>query len=235
MADNEQVKDALDVEENPADKIYAEDEEKPESEKKPEDESDDAVDDDAEKSEGDDDPEGDDKPDDDPEESEKDDDSDKKGAPEKYEFETNEDSPVTDEHLQEIAEYAKARGMTQEDAQKLVDMQEKALEGFKNEQQQMLKDKSEEWAQESRSDKEIGGEAFNENVENAKRLITKFGDEGIKDFLNTSGLGNNPSVIRLFTRLSKAVDLSEDKLELGEQKSKAKPVEDLFYGEETKN
>lgn len=53
-----------------------------------------------------------------------------------------------------------------------------------------------EWAEQTKADKEIGGDAFDENVAIAKTAIDTFGTPELKALLQQSGLGSHPEVIR---------------------------------------
>lgn len=64
------------------------------------------------------------------------------------------------------------------------------------------------WAEESRNDKEFGGAALDANLAIAKKAVDAYGTPEIKEFLETTGLGNHPEVIRLFYRVGKT--LTED-------------------------
>ncbi len=57
-----------------------------------------------------------------------------------------------------------------------------------------------------KADKEIGGDKFDANMESARRIIEKYGDEQIKNDLNVSGFGNYPPLVRLFAKLGKLMN-----------------------------
>jgi hypothetical protein len=146
-----------------------------------------------------------------------------------YEFEVDDDEPITDDNLEEIAAYAKEHEMSQEDAQKLVDMQSQALQGFQKKLTADFEKTRDDWKVQSKADQEIGGEQFGENMELAKRVIDKFGSEEFKTAVNDTGFGNHPELLRVFTRIGKA--MANDSLVLsGKESVKAKSMEDVFYG-----
>lgn len=154
---------------------------------------------------------------------------DAQAVPDKYEFEVDEDSPISDEHLDKIAAYAKERGLSQEAAQKLVDMQAETLKTQQENLSSEFKKTADGWRDAARADKEIGGDGFNRNVELAKRVVDKFASAEFKKALNETGFGNHPELLRTFVRIAAAV--GEDTLVVpGASSSKAKSFEDLFYG-----
>lgn len=152
-------------------------------------------------------------------------------VPEKYDFETDDDSPLSDAALDKIAQYAKEQGLSQEAAQKLVDIQEDNMKQLKEAQVEELKTAAEGWKSAAEADKEIGGDEFGKNCELAKRVVDRFGTEDFKQTLNETGLGNHPELLRFVSRIGREV--SEDTLVLpGSQNTKAeRTYEDLFYGE----
>lgn len=151
----------------------------------------------------------------------------------KFDFSTDEDSPLSDDHLDEIALYSKEQGLTNDQAQKVVDMQEGALKGLLKSQQDLLVSESAAWFEANKKDSEVGGEAFGENAELAKRVLGKFGSSELSEILNDTGYGNHPELFKTFVRIGKA--MAEDKLVLpGAQSSKPKKsYEDVFYGDST--
>lgn len=153
-------------------------------------------------------------------------------VPEKYTFEVDEASHITDAQLEKIAQYAKEQGLSQEDAQKLVDMQVETMNGQVAEQQEQFKQMTNEWKAKASQDKEIGGTEFNRNVELAKRVVDKFASDDFKKALNDTGFGNHPELLRVFVRIGQA--FGEDRLVLqGAQNSKPRSIEDIFYGAKT--
>lgn len=57
------------------------------------------------------------------------------------------------------------------------------------------------------------GEKFNGNLETAKRALKEFGGDEVVNFMNKSGLGNIPLIIKLFQKIGDA--MSEDKFKAG--------------------
>lgn len=112
------------------------------------------------------------------------------------------------EALDELKAFAKEKGLSQEDAQKLVDMGAKQSQGFATQLAEQAKAQATEWASQTQSDKEIGGDALPENLAAAKQALDRFGSPELKSLLNQSGLGNHPEVVRFMVKAGKAI--SED-------------------------
>jgi hypothetical protein len=133
------------------------------------------------------------------------------GAPEAYaEFTLPEGISLDKAALEGFTPLAKELGLSQENAQKVVDLYATKLlpqiqQAFAEQQTQ----KVEGWLQDSMKDPEIGGARFDETVSIAKKALDAFGSPALKAALDDSGLGNHPEVIRLLANIGKRV--SEDR------------------------
>ncbi len=130
------------------------------------------------------------------------------GAPEKYEFNSKvADAPneLDPEVLTAFGDVAKELNLPQEAAQKVLD---KVAPVIQARQAKVLEQTKVEWANQSKSDSEFGGESLNENLDVAKASLDTFGTDALKSLLTESGLGNHPEVIRFMYRAGKAI--SED-------------------------
>lgn len=111
--------------------------------------------------------------------------------------------------------------------QKLVDKHFEMLEKVKAQGETFQKEQQAEWLTEAKADDEIGGTAMKEKVSIAIRAINKFSDPAMDEdgkpilnevtkkpmtklnlYLNETGLGNHPEMIRVFYRIGQAI--SED-------------------------
>ncbi|MBU0522700.1 MAG: peptidase [Gammaproteobacteria bacterium] len=144
----------------------------------------------------------------------KDDGKDKpQGAPEAYaDFTLPEGMDMDAEVLGEFKEFAKELNLPQDKAQKIVDFQTKLATKQAEEYQAAVTKQKEDWAAAVKNDPELGGEKYEKSVESAVKVIQAFGDEGLKNLLNTTGLGNNPALFKFCHRVSQAI--SEDKFVL---------------------
>ena len=132
----------------------------------------------------------------------------KEGAPETYEFNDKvADAPdvLDPEVLTAFGEVAKELDLPQEAAQKVLDKVAPVIQARQAEQVEKARI---DWAEESKSDQEFGGETFETNLEVAKTALNAFGTDPFKQLLSESGLGNHPEVIRFMYRAGKAI--SED-------------------------
>ena len=132
----------------------------------------------------------------------------KQGAPDNYEFNSKvADAPqeLDSEVLTAFGDVAKELNLPQEDAQKVLD---KVAPVIQERQAKMLEQVRADWASESQSDEEFGGEALTENLNVAKQALDAFGTDAFKSLLQETGFGNHPEIIRFMYRAGKAI--SED-------------------------
>jgi len=127
------------------------------------------------------------------------------GAPETYEFTAPEGKEYDSAVLEPFSAAAKEANLTQDAAQKLLDKMAPALA---ERQQSQVKAVQDGWLEAAKTDKEFGGEKLPENLATAKKAMDSFASPELKTLLNTTGLGNNPEVIRLFVKVGQS--LSED-------------------------
>ena len=130
------------------------------------------------------------------------------GAPETYEFNAKvADAPdeLDPEVLTAFGDVAKELDLPQEAAQKVLD---KVAPVIQARQAKAVEQARADWATESQSDEEFGGEKLGANLEIAKSSLNAFGTDAFKSLLSESGLGNHPEVIRFMYRAGKAI--SED-------------------------
>lgn len=146
-------------------------------------------------------------------------------APEKYDFKIPDGSILKPMHVEKIAAYAKAQGFSQEQAQAYLNERHGELSGYVTMQ-------SEKWLAEAKLDKEIGGDAFNKNVELAKRYVTRYGSDALKKELDSSGLGNHPELVRMIVKAAKDLNAAEDELVKSRGTTTSRPTpESVFYTE----
>lgn len=149
-------------------------------------------------------------------------------VPEKYNLTLPKDSPLDPKALARIEANAKAQGLSQEAAEKELARENEAVSEFHNHQKETLKQAQSTWVDAGRADPEIGGEAFKQNVELAKRVVSRFGTDAFKSELEKTGLGNHPELLRVFTRIGKS--MREDQLVIpSAQAGGNKSTEEILY------
>lgn len=131
-----------------------------------------------------------------------------KVVPEKYEFKFEGESKLDSEIQDQLGGIAKELKLSQDEAQKIANLGPKLADKLVATQQAQFKTVVEGWANETRADKELGGDKLGENLAIAKKAVETFGTPALTKLLNESGLGNHPEVIRAFVKAGRA--LSQD-------------------------
>ncbi len=85
---------------------------------------------------------------------------------------------------------------------------------------------TEQWAADVKADKEIGGDKLTANIGVAQRALETFGTPDLKEYLNASGLGNHPELIKVFVKVGKA--MSEDGMVTGKESGQRTAAEVLY-------
>lgn len=136
------------------------------------------------------------------------------GAPESYEdFTLPEGVELNEELMGEFKPLAKELNLSQEQAQKLVDLQANEMAKITKAQEQTWNDLNESWVDQAMKDEEIGGKSeteFKEKVAVATKALEKFGTPELRQALDLTGAGNHPEILRFAYRVGKA--LSEDQI-----------------------
>ncbi|HSW00018.1 MAG TPA: hypothetical protein VLI39_07590 [Sedimentisphaerales bacterium] len=96
-----------------------------------------------------------------------------------------------------------------ESAQKLADLGRKLSETALKQNADAWGKLRESWTNEIRADADFGGQKLPETIERAKRVLGKFGESGLVQFLDSTGFGDNPALIRLLAKVDRA--LGEDR------------------------
>lgn len=126
-------------------------------------------------------------------------------VPEKYELKLPEGSVLKPSDIERVSSYAKEQGLSQDQAQKVLELEHAATASYAKALDAEFKAKQESWIQTSTNDPEIGGAAFKENAELAYRAVQKFATPEFVKALETTGLGNHPELVRTFLRIGKAM------------------------------
>jgi len=125
-------------------------------------------------------------------------------APAEYkDFKLPEGVEADAEVLASFKAEAKALKLTQEQAQKLVDMQTSLAAKQSKTAHDAWTDVQKDWVEKAKSDKEYGGQAFNDNLALAKKAMDKFASPEFKQAMDLTGMGNHPELIRLLVNVGK--------------------------------
>tara|TARA_R110000796_G_scaffold125822_2_gene240369 strand:- start:7972 stop:8619 length:648 start_codon:yes stop_codon:yes gene_type:complete len=137
--------------------------------------------------------------------------SEHQGAPEDYEAFTLPEGFELDTDLSErFNAVAKELNLSQDQAQKLVDMQTSQANDASTKSAEAWANLRDQWQTEAKTDKEFGGKDFDKNIGTAKLALNKYGNEELSSAIEMTGMGNHPEFIRLLYKVG--LTLKEDKL-----------------------
>ena len=140
------------------------------------------------------------------------------GAPENYEdFKLPEGVEANKELTEAFVPIAKDLNLTQEQAQKLVDLQVEQSQRDAKATEEAWATTKNEWETAAKADEEIGGEKLEEQIGLAKKALDKFGTKELMEALEITGTGSHPEFLRVFARVGKAI--SEDAIISGKEQS----------------
>lgn len=117
----------------------------------------------------------------------------------------------------------KELGLTNKQAQKLVDKYIEVQQKRGEEKVKSWGETVQKWADDAKADKDIGGDKWDGSVKNARRFIDTMGTPELKEFLNASGGGNHPELIRIFAKAGALI--KEDDPALGGAEGRGKPAD----------
>ena len=133
------------------------------------------------------------------------------------------------EYLNELKATFKEAGLSQDAAQKLITQHSDRVSKTESQRVEAYDQLMKDWLTTAKSDKEIGGEAFDQSIASARLALQKFGTPELFKLFEEFGLGNHPELIRAFTRVGKL--MKEDQPgNLSGSPSKAPPDRaDILY------
>lgn len=124
------------------------------------------------------------------------------GAPDAYADFTMPDGIEIDQTLLESATpMFKELGLNQEQAQKLVDFQAGQVQAAAQAQVDTFNQLKDDWSNQSKSDKEFGGDNFEKNIGVARAALDTYGTPELTSLMNDYGIGNHPEIIRLLVKV----------------------------------
>lgn len=152
-------------------------------------------------------------------------------VPETYALSLPDESPLDSTALDRVSELAKTIALTSdEQAQAIVDALHAEVADFEQALLEsnakggaMWKARVEEMEKQALADPEIGGspEKLQQSVQKGQRVLEKFGDDNVREFLEESGLGSSPALLRMLARIHHAI--SEDAMVLPDKVGKPEP------------
>jgi hypothetical protein len=155
----------------------------------------------------------------------------KEGAPEKYaDFKLPEGLALDPERFGKFQDLAKTMNISQDNAQKLIDLAIANSAQAEKAQADSWAKTREGWVKEINEDPEIGGAKLQESTELARRALKEFANDKLIGFLNSTGFGDHPELVRVFVKIGQK--MGEDKAVDGKPSgtSDGKSAAEVLYG-----
>lgn len=148
------------------------------------------------------------------------------GAPETYaDFKLPEGVEISPAAADEFKTVAKEIGLSQEAAQKLVDLQAKFVKSAADASLAQYQQTVESWKSETIK---TLGPGYQKELGFAAKMIDRFGSPELRQLFNDTGFGNHPLVAAMLIKAGKAI--SEDSfVDGGKQAVPAKSAAELLY------
>lgn len=123
------------------------------------------------------------------------------GVPETYEVSVPDGAELDQAALDHFSPAFKELQLTNDQVQKLADLR---LEE-QQKQAQHWADTRRSWVKQGEKDAEVGGDRYRASVATAQSAIGQFADQEAVQFLEDSGLGDHPAMLRMFHRIGAAM------------------------------
>ena len=151
-------------------------------------------------------------------------------TPEKYEdFKLPEGFESNSEILENFKTIAKETGLSQEKAQGFVDLACQLVQKTQQENESAFMETRKEWRKALQSDPDFGGIKFNHTINAANRALNKAGSPELVEFLQESGFGDHPELIKMLAKFDKMT--AEDHTVTKTDAAKPRiPTAQVFYG-----
>lgn len=148
-----------------------------------------------------------------------------------YDFELPEGVELSDEDKTKWSEQFKELGLTRNQADKLVAAQAAQVAQEQKDFADFIAKQQKDHLEAAKSDKDIGGDKWDESQRLAKLGLSTLGGDALKNLILTSGNGNNPEIIRELRRIGEMV--TDDKFEPGASHEAPVSTEKSWYGDTT--
>lgn len=122
-------------------------------------------------------------------------------APEHYVLKNANGEDVEPQELEMMSRMFKDVNLSQEQAQKLYSAYEKEQGSFIEQSQKAFNQMRDDWFNQTISDPQIGGQNIGQTKLCIKRVMQQCGNKELSEFLNKTGLGFNPAMVRFMTKV----------------------------------
>lgn len=151
--------------------------------------------------------------------------------PATFELKPPEGNLLTKEYVAQFQKDAITAGLSKDEAQDLLDTQYRAVKDYEDRNKQSIESAKSEWATQSKTAADIGGDNFSRTTEMSKRVLQAFDTNGeMAKLMDQTGFGNYHSVLRFLSKIGNVI--GEDRLRPGSASSggTTKSREEILFG-----
>lgn len=121
------------------------------------------------------------------------------------EFKLPEGVTADTESLKPATELFAETGLSQDQAQKFIDLAMARETAAAHKSVQAFVDLQNQWVSEIKADPDIGGDRLKASLASANRAIDRLDVPGLREALNFTGAGNHPAIVKAFVRLGQMI------------------------------
>ncbi len=155
------------------------------------------------------------------------------GAPENYEdFTLPEGYTVPDETMTSFKEYVKGANLSQEQAQKALDLGVQVRNDTLKQVNDTYTKMREDWVKELKEDPVLGGQNYPDTINRANTVLKKYADPQTIQWIVQSGAGDHPGLARMLVKIQKDLGEEAPTPPTGAGESGVKSDGQIFYGEQ---
>lgn len=125
--------------------------------------------------------------------------------PEDFHVDVPEGVEVDTRLMDSFTAAAKDLGLQSAQAQKLVDAYAAAQAANAEAAEAQWQQQQAEWQQQLKADKDVGGQAFERNIQMANQALSRFGGAELVQLLQSTGLSNHPGFVKFAVSVGKAM------------------------------
>jgi len=161
-------------------------------------------------------------------------------VPETYKLQLPDDSPLDTSALERVTALAKSlKVTTDESAQAIAQALHAEVASYQQGLMEANAKGGELWKarvsdmeKQALSDPDIGGtaERLQQSVQHSRQVLDRFGDASVRDFLEETGLGSSPALIKMLTRIYRAMGEDTFVVPSTSHKSQPKTLAERIYG-----
>ncbi len=146
-----------------------------------------------------------------------------------YDLKLPEKALLKEDSIAQVTEFAKANGLSNEAAQKMLEHTNSTLAAHEKAIVDGHAEQVDLWVEMVKNDKVLGGEKFKETANDAYAATMKFASPELRKMLVETGYGNHPEMIRMMSAIGRSMRDSKIVLPDGNGDGAPKNAAEIMY------